>query len=185
MNVHFQKQEILELFFATFILSFIFSLQNFSLDISKLFNYFIFFSIILFSKETVQKMFASYVGYNSKIRIYFLSSFLALFLALIGIKLAAPYYTQLSPYKFSGWKFKRIKTSVEDEGKIVFISMLFLLLVCVLLLLFEIKNLKNAVALFLIFNLFPILPFDGTKILKWNFSFWSFLFIFSLILLIL
>lgn len=180
-----QKEELEELFLAIFILSFVFSIKNFTLDVDYFFRNFILLSIFVFSKEIMQKIYAKKIGYSSKFKIYPLSSILAIFVSFIGIRLAAPGYSELQPYKFSDWKFKRKKFSVEDEGKIVFVGYLVFLIFCILLVLLEIKDVKNMLAFILIFNLLPILPFDGTKILKWNFSIWGFLFIFSLILLIL
>lgn len=185
MIPYFEKEELIELIFSILILSFVFSTNNLTINISKMIYYFLLLLPILFLKEILQKKFAKILGYSSKVKLYLVSSILAIFVSFIGIKLAAPTYSELSPYKFSDWKFKRKKFSVEDEGKIILVGILTLLSFCIIFKIAEIKELKNIFALILVFNLLPILPFDGVKILKWSFSLWSFLFIFSLLLLIL
>ncbi|MEM0333093.1 MAG: hypothetical protein QXX30_01345 [Candidatus Aenigmatarchaeota archaeon] len=185
MRDYFQKEEIFELFLSILLLSFIFSTKYFAINISKFFYYISIFLPIFVLKELIQKSFAKRLGYSSKFKLYNVSFILAFFVSFIGIKLAAPGYTELLPYKFSNWKFRRKFFSVEDEGKIIFVGLSVFIIFCIIVTLFNIKEIKDAFALILIFNLIPILPFDGTKILKWSFSTWSFLFILSVILLIL
>ncbi|MEM4461136.1 MAG: hypothetical protein QXY70_03310 [Nanopusillaceae archaeon] len=185
MREYFQKEEILEFFLSILLLSFIFSTNYFVINIPKILYYTSILLPTFVLKELIQKSFAKRFGYSSRFKLYNVSFILAFFLSFIGIKLAAPGYTQLLPYKFSNWKFKRRAFSVEDEGKIVFVGLSVFLIFCILFILLDIKEIKDVFALILIFNLIPILPFDGTKILKWSFSIWSFLFIFSIILLIL
>lgn len=185
MKIEIKKEELVEILLAIFILSLIFSINNFTLKLVSFAENFLLLTIVIFIKELIQKLYAKKIGYHSRLKIYPLSSILSIFVSLIGIKLAAPSYSEILPYKFSDWKFSRKKYSVEDEGKIVLLGLIVILVFCIVFLFMNIKNFKNMMALILIFNMIPILPFDGTKILKWSFSIWSFLFIFSLILLIL
>lgn len=185
MRVEIKNEEILEIFVAIFVLSFIFSINNLTLRIVSFLENFLLLTFIIFTKEIVQKIYAKKYGYCAKFKIYPLSSILSIFVSLIGIRLAAPGYTQLIPYKFSEWKYSRRKYSIEDEGKIILVGFMIFISFCTIFLLMNYKNLKNMIALIAIFNMVPILPFDGTKILKWNFATWCFLFIFTLILLIL
>lgn len=185
MKVEIKKDELLEIFLAIFVLSFIFSISNFTLTISSFLKNFLFLTLVIFTKEIIQKIYARTKGYYSRFKIYPISYILSIFVSVIGIKLAAPGYTQLLPYKFSEWKYSRRRYSVEDEGKIILIGLLVFFAFSTILLFTEYKNLKNIISLIIVFNMLPILPFDGTRILKWNFGIWCFLFIFSLILLIL
>ncbi|MEM5815961.1 MAG: hypothetical protein QXL14_02835, partial [Candidatus Aenigmatarchaeota archaeon] len=147
MRDYFQKEEIFELFLSILLLSFIFSTKYFAINISKFFYYISIFLPIFVLKELIQKSFAKRLGYSSKFKLYNVSFILAFFVSFIGIKLAAPGYTELLPYKFSNWKFRRKFFSVEDEGKIIFVGLSVFIIFCIIVTLFNIKEIKDAFAL--------------------------------------
>lgn len=185
MKIEFERKEIIDLFVSIFILTFIFSLTNSTIKLNSIPLIFLIVCFSYIPRIVIQKYFAKKIGYGAKFKIYPVSSILAILFSPIGIKLASPGYNEVRPYKFSEWKYKRLKGSVEEMARIYLSGVIWNLFLCIISVVFNLNVVKEVNVWISFFNLLPILPFDGAKILKWDFSIWAFFFIFTLILLIL
>ena len=180
----FDKREIIEICVAVFILTFIFSFDGIRFNPQLLLISFLAVVTSFLFHELAHKYAALRYGYHARFRLYPPSALLSLILVFTGVKLAAPGWVEISPYKFKDWLYRRLKFSAEEIGKIALAGPLTnIILACLFLLLgFDFFRLINAWIAF--FNLLPIPPLDGSKVLHWKFGGWAFFFILSIILLI-
>ncbi|MEM4500439.1 MAG: hypothetical protein QXD62_03790 [Candidatus Woesearchaeota archaeon] len=180
-----EKSEVKDFLISVLVLLFIFSIDNLSLRVNIL-PYLIFYVVIsYFPRILISKYFSKKIGYYSTFKLYPLSSFLSISLSFIGVKLALPGYNEILPFKFSKWKYSEFKPSVVEIGKISLLVSLYNIFLSTISLLLEISILKDINAWIAFSNLLPVLPFEGAKILRWNFGIWSTMFIFTTFLLIL
>jgi Zn-dependent protease len=180
----FDKKEILEISIAVIVLTIIFSFEGLHFN-SKLLGI-SFFAVItaFFLHELSHKFVAIRFGYNAKFRLYLPSTLLSLILVFTGVKVAALGWVEIKAYKFKDWLYRRLKFSVEEEGIIALAGPLVNIILAYIFLLLGLEFLKNVNAWVAFFNLIPIPPLDGSKVLNWKFGGWAFFILISIILLI-
>jgi Zn-dependent protease len=181
----FTKNEIRDLTISVFALALIFSSFDFSLFLTTIFVVIIAF----FAHEMSHKFVAMHYGCDAEYRMWPLGLVLGLVTALIpgGFVIAAPGAVYISPYK-KGFAFKVANLSRKNyaiislSGPLVNIALassLFLLSIAYPL---ELFIMTARISFFLaFFNLLPIPPMDGSKIMSWNIKIWGALLAIALI----
>ena len=180
----FDKREILEISVAIIILTFIFSFKGIKFDSSLLTMSFLAVISAFLLHELAHKFIAEKLGYHARFRLYLPSTLLSLILVFTGVKVAALGWIEIYPYKFKEWLYRRIKFSLEEIGKIALAGPLTNIILAYLFLLLGFDFLKAVNAWIAFFNLLPLPPLDGSKVLHWKFGGWAFFFILAIILLI-
>jgi len=181
---YFDKREIIEICIATLILTFIFSFDGIRFNPNLLSISFLGVGLSFLIHELAHKYAAIKLGYHARFRIYFPSVLFGIILAFTGVKLAAPGWVEIYPYKFKDWIYRRLKFSIEEIGKIALAGSLSNIVLSFLFLLAGMDFLRFINAWIAFFNLLPIPPLDGSKVLHWKIGGWVFFFILSIILLI-
>jgi len=180
----FDKREILEISIAVFILTIIFSFEGLYFNSNLLGISFLAVITAFLLHELAHKFAAIKLGYNARFRLYTPSTLLSLILVFTGVKVAALGWVEILPYKFKDWLYRRLKFSVEEIGKIALAGPLTNIILAYLFSLFGFYFLKTVNAWIAFFNLLPIPPLDGSKVLHWKFGGWIFFLILAIILLI-
>ncbi len=181
---HFDRREIIEIFIAILILTFIFSFEGIRFNSSFLLPSFLAVFTSFFLHELAHKYAAIRLGYHARFRLYPPSAILSILLVFTGVKLAAPGWVEVNPFKFKDWLYRRLKFSVEEIGKIALAGPLTNIVLAFFFFLLGFDFLKFVNSWIAFFNLLPIPPLDGSKILHWSIGGWAFFFILSIILLI-
>lgn len=182
--IEFSKDEIIQILIAVLILTFIFSFRGFYFDANLIPLSLVSVITAFLLHELAHKFVAIKLGYSARFKLYLPSTLLSLFLVFTGVKVAALGWVEILPYKFKSWLYRRLNFSLEDLGKISLAGPLTNIILATIFQIFNFYFLKNVNAWIAFFNLLPIPPLDGSKILSWNFGYWAFFFIFSIILLI-
>jgi len=135
--------------------------------------------------ELAHKFVAIKLGANAYFKLWVPGILAGLILAPTGIKFLAPGAVVISAYKFKAW-LRRARLSVKQIGLIALAGPL----VNIVLALFFFTIPWLAPAAFVnvwlaLFNLIPIPPLDGQKILTWNWSIWLILIVVSVLLVFL
>ncbi|MGC8993532.1 MAG: hypothetical protein ACP5H3_01675 [Candidatus Aenigmatarchaeota archaeon] len=182
--IEFSKEEIIEITIAVLVLTLIFSFRGFYFDIDLIPISFFSVSIAYLLHELAHKFVAIKLGYSARFRLYLPSTLLSIFLAFTGVKVAALGWVEILPFKFKSWLYRRLEFSLEDMGKIALSGPLTNIFLASVFLIFNLHFLKDVNAWMAFFNLLPVPPLDGSKVVSWNFGYWAFFFIFSIFLLI-
>jgi len=181
---YIDKKEAIEMGIAIAVLTFIFSFDGLFFNSSLLLSSFIAVVTAYLFHELAHKYAAIKLGYHARFRLYMPSTLLSLVLVFMGVKLAAPGWVEISSYKFKDWLYRRIKFSVEEIGKVALAGPLTNIILAYIFLLLGLNFFKSVNAWIAFFNLIPIPPLDGSKVLHWKFGGWAFFFILSIILVI-
>jgi len=181
---YIDKKEVIEMGIAIAVLTFIFSFDGLFFNSNLLLTSFIAVVIAYLFHELAHKYVAIKFGYYARFRLYVPSTLFSLILVFMGVKLAAPGWVEISSYKFKDWLYRRIKFSAEEIGKIALAGPLTNIILAYIFLLLGLNFLKSVNAWIAFFNLLPIPPLDGSKVLHWKFGGWAFFFILSIILVI-
>jgi Zn-dependent protease len=181
---HFDRREILEIIIAVLVLSIIFSFEGFHFNSNILGISFFAVTTAFLLHELAHKFVAIKLGYGAKFKLYIPSTLISLILVFTGVKIAALGFVEIYPYKFKNWLYKRLKFSLEEIGKIALSGPVINIILAYLFLLFGLNFFKTVNAWIAFFNLLPIPPLDGSKILHWSFGGWIFFLLLSIILLI-
>lgn len=177
MKVQFRKVELLDIFLATLVLSFAFTMAltaNYTYRVSI--NFFLFyFGISLVAvltgfvgHEMLHKFAAFRYDYYAEFRRWNIGLLIAFLTGFFGIVFAAPGATNIYGY-----------VDKNTNGKIAASGPVYNLVVGILLLYFAnffsglVSSVLQFVAIINIwlsfFNLLPIPPLDGWKVFRWNF----------------
>ncbi len=182
----FTLKEIAQLLLATIALIIIFSFQAGGFDLENFYAYVIAVLTGFLLHELAHKYMASRFGCEAFFKIWPQGLVTGFLLMFFGIKCAAPGYISIFPYKFARWGFRRRHLTIREEG-IIALSGLLVNLFFTILFFFIPANFAKIIALtncwILVFNLIPIPPLDGSKILMWDHSIWVSLLILSCALL--
>lgn len=173
----FTKNEIRDLIISVFVLALVFSRFDFSLILLTLFIV----VIVFVSHEIIgHKFVAQHYGFDAEYKVWPLGLALGLITALIpgGFVIAAPGATYISPYK-KGFAFrvgtlsKKQYAIISLAGPVVNIAFALSMLALNFFYAFDVFSLTASISFFLaFFNLLPIPPLDGSKIISWNLPVW-------------
>ena len=181
---YLDRREVVELSIAIAILTLIFSFVGTNFEPRILWVSFAGVALAFLLHELAHKYVAIKLGYNARFRLYPPSALLSIILVFTGVKVAAPGWVEIQPYKFNDWLYRRLKFSAEEIGIIALAGPLTNIILSIIFLLFGLDFFKQINAWIAFFNLLPIPPLDGSKILYWKFGGWAFFLILSIILLI-
>jgi Zn-dependent protease len=173
----FTKNEIRDLLISLLVLSLIFGSFNFSLLPVTIFIVLIAF----FSHEMSHKFVAMHYGCEAEYKMWPFGLAMGLVTSLFGFTIAAPGAVYISPYK-KGFAFKvanltkRNYAIISLSGPLVNIVLASLLLAINLLYPLSLLAMTARISFFLaMFNLLPIPPMDGSKVMSWNIKVWGLL----------
>lgn len=177
----FTKEEIRDLIFSVFVIAIIFSFPSFN-------NFFKFLLIVIISfiaHELSHKFMAMRFNCIAFYKIWLTGIIFGLIFMFVGIKFVAPGAVIIYPFRFGRWRFKIRELTRKEEAIIASAGPLANIMIALIALLF-----KNPLVLSIgfinswlaLFNLLPIPPLDGSRVIKWNPFLWFLLFLISLIL---
>jgi len=176
----FTKKEIRDLIISIIVLALIFSSFNLGTFLTTLF-----IVLIVFVPHEIlgHKIVAQHFGCSAEYRIWFLGLLLGVVTALLpgGIIFAAPGAVYISPIIRKKFAFSVARLTKREYGLISFggpaVNMIIGIGLLTLSIFFplELFVLAAKLSFFLaFFNLIPILPLDGGKVLAWNKTVWLF-----------
>jgi Zn-dependent protease len=171
----FTKEEVKDIVISVLALTFVFSYPKFEL----FFLYLITLVIAFIFHELAHKFVAIKFHCAAFYEMWPMGLFFGLIFMFLGVKILAPGAVVIRPYRFGRWGFRTARLTVPEIGLIglagpavnLFFALIFLLIPGSFAeLVFHI----NAWLAF--FNLLPIPPLDGSKVVQWKGWVW-FLFI--------
>ncbi len=171
----FTVEELRDFTISILALALIFAYPNLQ---EKFFLALVVIFLSFFLHEMGHKMWASKLDCTATFKMWPFGILAGLVTLVLPIRFFAPGYVEIVPYKFGRWGIKVIKVTPRDLGHIalagVGINIIFAWLFGILS--GEIFHLLAQInAMLAIFNLLPIPPLDGSKIMLWNFEMWGFL----------
>jgi Zn-dependent protease len=175
----FSRNEVRDIIISVLALALIFGRFDFSIMPTMLFVVVIAF----FAHEMSHKFVAMHYGYDAEYKMWTWGLLLGLATALIpgGFTIAAPGAVMVSPYK-KGFAFKVANITrksyalISLAGPLVNIVLASLLIVASMAYPLGIFSITARISFFLaFFNLLPIPPMDGSKIMGWNIYLWGLL----------
>jgi Zn-dependent protease len=183
-GIFLEKKEIFEYILAIFVLTFIFSFEGSKFVSTNMTRSFFAVVTAFLLHEIAHKYVASKLGYYARFHFYFPSAILAFLLVFTGVKVAAIGYITLYPYKFKSWMYRRLKISLEEVGKIALVGPAVNIFLAYVSFFLGFSFFKDVNKWFALFNLLPIPPLDGSKVLHWKLGGWAFFFALTIILMI-
>ena len=193
----FTKNEVRDLIIAFIVLSIAFAISNVMLDVHG------FISILpivmvgvatgSISHELGQKYVAMKYGYDAEFKAWPIGLLIALVTAFIGIVFAFPGEIRTNAKNISD----EINGKISIAGPMANIA-LALIFITVAALIYPLKSYSNIFTLIYLictvgfsvntflatFNLLPLYSLDGTKVFKWNISYWIIIFAIAAIMLL-
>ena len=133
--------------------------------------------------ELAHKFVAIKFGAEAHFKLWFPGILGGLIFAPTGIKFLAPGAVFIYPYRFKRWASRKLRLTTREVGLVAlagpFINIIFALIFLMIPMLRTVGIINVWLALF---NLIPVPPLDGEKVVRWNLSVWLILFILSLVL---
>ncbi|MFH0929502.1 MAG: site-2 protease family protein [Candidatus Aenigmatarchaeota archaeon] len=180
----FSRKEAIDLTISVLALTLIFS----SFDIGMIPTTLFIVIFAFFSHEMAHKFLAQHYGFSAEYRMWKWGIILGLVMSLLGgFAFVAPGAVYTSPYK-GDFAFKVARVTRNQRGMINFIGPLINIIIGVSMLAvnflipLQLLTLTARISFFLaMFNLIPIPPLDGSKILVWNKKIWAIAFAVSLV----
>lgn len=191
---YFSKEEVRDIVVSVLVVSLIFS-YNYS-EPKKTFELFPFYLIIVILTfllhELAHKNVARKFGCFSFYKMWTVGILFSLVFMLIGAKIIIPGAVVIYPFTFGRWGFKRIKLTAKEIGIISVSGILVNIFIAAVsrpfVGLFLVQNFDFFFALSYInsflafFNLLPIPPLDGSKVMMWRPWLWFFLIVIAIAL---
>ena len=183
------KKETRDLFISIMVISIVFSLSNFSLE-SIIYSLFV-IGIAFVCHEMAHRETAKKFGAYAKYVMWPTGILIALLLGIVSngrIIFAAPGAVYISAIKSARWKTEYTNLKNEEYGIIsvagplanLGLSLIFIFLNAIYpLTLFSMAIRINIFLAF--FNMLPIPPFDGYKVMRWDRETWVAVFLVSII----
>ena len=182
----FSKDELRDILISIVVLTLIFAFKPFptiGIDYENLLSYAFIVIIAFFLHQMAQKLTARRFNCLAIYKIWPSGIFFGIVLMLVGIKFAALGAAIVYPYLFGRWGYRR-KGLTTNESGIVALSgpLINLILAIILFSLFSpfsgtsgsfFKTFTTVNVWFAFFNLLPIPPLDGSKIMQWRIWVWG------------
>lgn len=183
------KEEIRDLAISILIITLIFAYNpNNPSSMINLFPTFLFIVIIAFVfHELAHRFVARKFGAVAVYKMWIEGLLFGLIFMIVGFKFVAPGAVVIYPYRFKRWGMKFSHLTTNEMGIIAGVGPLVNLFFAIIFRFFsgEIFQFVSSVNAFLaFFNLLPIPPLDGSKVLIWKPAIWIFLFIISILLVL-
>ncbi|MEM5843969.1 MAG: site-2 protease family protein [Candidatus Aenigmatarchaeota archaeon] len=189
---YFSKEEIKDIIISVLVVSLIFSYNV--RDPKRTFELFPFYLIIVvltfLLHELAHKSVARKFGCLSFYKMWTTGLLISLIFMLLGFKFIVPGAVVIYPFTFGRWGFRRIRLTAQEIGLIsvsgILVNIFIALISRPLVGLFFVQNFDFFFALSSInsflafFNLLPIPPLDGSKVIVWKLWLWFFLFVISI-----
>jgi len=180
------KQEIIDILIAVAGLTLIFSFTPFSINLAGLPVYFLAVVTAFLCHEIAHKLVAMKFGCVAFFKLWPTGLLIGLVLMLVGVKFVAPGAVMIYPFTFSRWGYRRRHLTETESGIISvagpLVNLTFTLVFSLLGGIFSLLAFVNG-WLFL-FNMLPVPPLDGSKVMRWNVALWTVLFIIGLTLVV-
>jgi len=175
----FSKEEIKDFLISITVLTLIFSFKpfpNLGIDYQTLPQYAIIVVFVFLIHQLAHKFVAMRFGCITIYKIWPNGIFFGLILMLIGIPFAAPGVIMIYPYFFGRWGYKVKRLTTTENGIIglsgpatnIFFAIIFTFFSGQF---FNMLTLVNAWIAF--FNLLPVPPLTGSKIMEWRIWVWG------------
>lgn len=168
----FYLVEIKELAIATVCLTLVLAIYPFGIDLSGLPTYFLITLFAFVSHELAHKFTAQKFGAEAHFKLWPAGLAFGFLGAFAGIKFLAPGAVIIYPYKFKRWAFRVLRLESSELGLIALAGPLTNLSVAILFSLLKLNLLASISAWFAFFNMLPIPPLDGSKVIRWNWGIW-------------
>jgi len=178
---YFTKREVRDLLISVMAITFILSFDVYPYPhFNELFPYFLVTISAFLLHELAHKFVALKFNCIAYYRMWPTGLSLGLLMSLLRFKVIAPGFVEIYAYRFGRWGYRFSRLTVIEEGLISLAGPAINLSIAAFLYL-----LNNPLATFVadvnswiaLFNLLPIPPLDGSKIMKWKAWLWLIMFI--------
>jgi len=187
---YFTKEEIRDLVIAIVAVTLIFSAKTFpniGFDLDNFPVYFLAVITAFLFHELAHKFTAMKFNCAAFFKLWPQGIIFGLILMFTGFKFVAPGAVMIFPFMFGRWGYRRIHLTNTEMGLIALAGPLVNLSFALIF-----SLLPGAIFNFLfmvnswlyLFNMLPIPPLDGSKVMMWNTGLWVFFFIIGLALMI-
>lgn len=188
---NFTTEEIRDLLISIVALIVIFSWKpfpNYGIDVSILPASALIIVIAFVLHEMAHKFAANKLGLIANYRMWPQALLFGLILMIFGIRFAAPGAVVVHSYRYARWPMRMKNIQASEMGIVATMGPLTNIIIAIIGTLFTGPFFKSLVfinAWLALINILPIPPLDGSKILRWKFWVWGFMFFLSLILIFL
>ena len=185
----FSIEEIKDLLISIAVLTLVFSFKPFptvGIDYQMLPQYAIAVIIVFMLHQLVHKFVAMKFGCITIYKIWPNGIFFGLILMLIGIPFAAPGVIMIYPYFFGRWGYKVKRMTTTETGLIGLSGPATNILFAIIFTFFSGKffnTLTLVSAWIAFFNLLPVPPLDGSKVMEWRIWVWCLMIALSVLLI--
>jgi Zn-dependent protease len=192
---YFSNEEIRDIIIAVAVITLVFSFtplqQIFQgspiLDFAKLPLYFVAVVIAFLLHELAHKFVAMKFNSVAFFKLWPQGVLFALFLMLFGLKFVAAGAVMILPFKFGRWGFRRKELTGSEMGVTALAGPAVNLFFALIFKLFPgsiFSFLSYINAWLYLFNMLPIPPLDGSKVLSWQVGIWTFFFLIGVFLVL-
>ncbi len=184
-------EEIRDLFISVVALIVIFSWKAFpdyGIDINVLPTTVLIIIIAFLAHEMAHKFTARRFGLSAFYTMWPQAILFGLVLMIFGVKFAAPGAVAIYAYRFARWPMRHTPIQHSEAGITATMGPLTNIVLAIIGTLFTGPFFHSFVlinAWLAFINILPVPPLDGSKILRWKFWVWGFMFFLSLILIFL
>ena len=165
----FTKEEVRDLAISTLAVSLIFAFPRF--------EFFFFYLIaVVFAfvfHELAHKFVAMKLHCAAFYQMWPLGLMMSFLFMLLGIKILAPGAVIIKPYRFGRWGFRVARLTVPENGIISLAGPATNLVIALIFYPFPVLSFISDINAWLaFFNLLPIPPLDGSKVIQWKLWLW-------------
>jgi Zn-dependent protease len=185
---YFSAEEVRDIAIAVAVITLVFSFNPLQrvfqgapiLDFPRMPLYFVAVMIAFLLHELAHKFVSMKFNSVAIFKLWPQGVLLALFMMIFGLKFVAAGAIMISPYRFGRWGFRRRELTGSEMGLVAFAGVAVNLFFALFFSLFSgeiFAFLAYINAILFIFNMLPIPPLDGSKIMQWSIGIWAILFI--------